>query len=147
MKTRVFQPIGIENFGWDLQGGGGNLGPHTNAHSGLRLSARDFARLGYLLLRGGSWQGKQIVPKWWIDLATRSSQYFNPSYGYTFWVNTDGMLCPHAPKDAFAFSGYATNRCFVVPSLDLVVVRLGYGPQPIGPKDIPLSSIVPAVVE
>ena len=81
MRDRVFQPIGIENFGWDLQGGGGNLGPHTNAHSGLHLSARDFARLGYLLLRGGVWKGRQIVPKWWIDLATRPSQSLNSSYG------------------------------------------------------------------
>ena len=145
MKTRVFQPIGIENSGWDLQGGGGNLGPHTNAHSGLRLSASDFARLGYLLLRGGAWNGKQIVPKWWIDLATKRSQDINPGYGYTFWVNTDGQLWPHVPKDAFAFMGYATNRCYVVPSLDLVVVRLGYGPQPIGPVEIPLTSIVAAV--
>jgi len=145
MKTRVFQPIGIENSGWDLQGGGGNLGPHTNAHSGLRLSARDFARLGYLLLRGGAWNGTQIVPRWWIDLATKKSQNINPGYGYTFWVNTDGQLWPHVPTDAFAFMGYATNRCYVIPSLDLVVVRLGYGPQPIGPVEIPLTSIVAAV--
>jgi CubicO group peptidase (beta-lactamase class C family) len=145
MKARVFQPIGIENSGWDLQGGGGNLGPHTNAHSGLRLSARDFARLGYLLLRGGAWNGKQIVPKWWIDLATKKSQEINPEYGYTFWVNPDGRLWPHGPKDAYAFMGYATNRCYVVPSLDLVVVRLGYGPQPIGPVEMPLTAIVDAV--
>ena len=59
MRTRVFEPIGIENGGWDYQGGGGNLGPHTNAHSGLHLSARDLARLGYLMLHGGVWQGKQ----------------------------------------------------------------------------------------
>ena len=147
MKARVFQPIGIEDFGWDLQGGGGNLGPHTNAHSGLRLSARDFARLGYLLLRGGVWKGKQIVPKWWIALATSISNGVNPSYGYTFWVNTDGKLWPQVPKDAFAFMGYATNRCYVVPSLDLVVVRLGYGPQPIGPVEIPLTSVTAAIAK
>jgi CubicO group peptidase (beta-lactamase class C family) len=63
MKARVFRPIGIENSSWDLEGGGGNIGPHTNAHSGLHLTARDFARLGYLLLHDGSWKGKQIVPK------------------------------------------------------------------------------------
>lgn len=145
MKARVFQPIGIENSGWDREGGAGNLGPHTNAHSGLRLTARDFARLGYLLLRGGAWKDQQIVPKWWIDLATRSSQNLNPSYGYTFWVNTDGTHWPEVPKDAFAFSGFATNRCFIVPSLDLVVVRLGYGPTPTAPVGFPLTSIVPAI--
>ena len=147
MKARVFRPIGIENSSWDLEGGGGNIGPHTNAHSGLHLTARDFARLGYLLLHDGNWKGKQLVPKWWIDLATKSSQSLNHSYGYTFWVNTDGKLFPGVPKDAYAFMGYATNRCYIVPSLDLVVVRLGYGPTPIGPVEIPLGSIVATVVK
>jgi CubicO group peptidase (beta-lactamase class C family) len=70
------------------------------------------------------------VPKWWIDLATASSQRIriNPSYGYTFWVNTDGMLWSGVPKDAFAFMGYESNRCYVVPSLELVVVSLGFTP-------------------
>ena len=147
MQARVFRPIGIENSEWDLEGGGGNLGPHTNAHSGLHLTDRDFARLGYLLLHGGNWNGKQIVPKWWLDLATKSSQSLNPSYGYTFWVNTDGKLWPGVPKDAFAFMGYASNRCYIVPSLDLVVVRLGYGPVPIGPVEIPLGSIVATILK
>ncbi len=147
MRERVFQPIGIENFGWDLQGGAGNIGPHTNAHSGLRLSARDFARLGYLMLRSGAWKGNQIVPKWWVDLATRSSQELNRSYGYTFWVNTDGSLWPGLPKDAFAFMGAFNNRCYVVPSLDLVVVRVGYGPSPLGPVDAPLRGVIGAIVQ
>lgn len=147
MKARVFAPIGIENSGWDLQGGAGNIGPHTNPHSGLRLTARDFARLGYLLLRGGAWKGEQIVPQWWVELATRKSQDLNPHYGYTFWVNTQGDLWPHVPKDAFAMMGYATNRCYVVPSLDLVVVRLGYGPQPVGPVDVPLGPVAAAVLK
>jgi CubicO group peptidase (beta-lactamase class C family) len=147
MRDRVFRPIGIQNSSWDLEGGGGNIGPHTNAHSGLHLSGRDFARLGYLLLHDGNWQGKQIVPKSWLDLATKSSQSLNPSYGYTFWVNTDGKLWPGVPMDAFAFMGYATNRCYVVPSLDLVVVRLGYGPTPIGPVEIPLTSIVATILK
>jgi CubicO group peptidase (beta-lactamase class C family) len=146
MKERVFQPIGIQNFGWDLQGGAGHIGPHTNAHSGLRFSARDFARLGYLMAHHGLWEGKQVVPKWWIDLATRSSQDLNRSYGYTFWVNTDGAHWPGAPKDAFAFQGYASNRCYIVPSLDLVVVRLGYAP-PGWTEDAILPPVVNAIVD
>lgn len=62
-------------------------------------------------------------------------------------MNTNGDLWPDVPKDAFAFMGYATNRCYVVPSLDLIVVRLGYGSQPIGPVEIPLKSIVAAVLK
>jgi CubicO group peptidase (beta-lactamase class C family) len=146
MRERVFQPIGIENFGWDRQGGAGHIGPHTNAHSGLRLSARDFARLGYLMAHQGAWNGKQIVPKSWIDLATRSSQDLNPNYGYTFWVNTSGARWPSAPKDTFAFMGYASNRCYIVPSLDLVVVRLGYAPAN-WPEDALLPAVLGAITD
>lgn len=146
MNERVFRPIGIRNFGWDLQGGSGHIGPHTNAHSGLHLSARDFARVGYLMAHRGRWEGKQLVPEWWIDLATRSSQDLNRSYGYTFWVNTDGVQWPSAPRDAFAFKGYAANRCYIVPSLDLVVVRVGYAP-PNWAEDALLPAVLEAVTE
>ena len=147
MKERVFDPIGIENEGWDSQGGvGGHIGPHTNPHSGLRFSARDFARLGYLLAHDGRWQEKQIVPKWWIDQATKSSQQLNPSYGYTFWVNTPGILWPTAPRDAFAFRGFTASRLYVVPSMDLVVVRLGYAPQNWGEETL-LPAVVAAVLD
>lgn len=142
MKERVFDPIGIQNVGWDRQGGvNGNIGPHNNAHSGLRFSARDFARLGYLMGHDGRWRDKQIVPHWWIETATKSSQQINPSYGYTFWVNTDGVLWPSAPRDAFAFRGFTASRLYVVPSMDLVVARLGYAPQNWGEE-----SLLPAVL-
>jgi CubicO group peptidase (beta-lactamase class C family) len=146
MKDRVFDPIGIENVGWDWQGGGGHIGPHTNPHSGLRLSARDFARLGYLMAHNGMWQQKQIVPQWWIEAATKSSQALNPSYGYTFWVNTDGVLWPNLPRDTYAFRGFTASRCYIVPSLDLVVVRLGYAPPNWGEESL-LPGVVAAIVE
>lgn len=75
--ARDFWPIGIENSGWDWQVGGGNIDLYAKAHSGLRLTAREFARLGYMLSRGGKWKDEQIVPKGWIDLATRRSQSVN----------------------------------------------------------------------
>jgi CubicO group peptidase (beta-lactamase class C family) len=146
MKERVFDPIGIEDVSWDRQGGSGHIGPHTNAHSGLHLSARDFARLGYLLAHDGKWQDKQIVPQEWIQTATRSSQQLNPSYGYTFWVNTDGVLWPSAPRDAFAFRGYGANRCYVVPSLDLVVVRVGDAPPNWGEESL-LPAVLAAIID
>jgi CubicO group peptidase (beta-lactamase class C family) len=128
MQERVFAPIGIENLSWDVQGGSGFLGPHTNAHTGIHVSARELARFGYLALRGGNWAERQVVPGWWMELATRSSQDLNPSYGYTWWVNTTGARWPDMPRDAFALSGYRCNRCYIVPSLDLVVARVGSGP-------------------
>lgn len=130
MQERVFGPIGMEQVAWDLQGiGDGVIGLHTNAHTGVHLNARDFARFGYLMLNKGRWNGEQIVPEWWIDLATQCSQAMNPDYGYTWWLNSSGWKWPGVPKDAFAAMGYHCNLCYVVPSLALVVTRVATGPS------------------
>lgn len=128
MADGVFGPIGISSAAWDRYGGAGGLGPHTNAQSGLHMSARDFARLGLLTLHRGRWRDQQLVPAEWIDAATQPSSELNPSYGYGFWLNGGGRTWPSAPIDTFAFQGYASTRCYVVPSLGLVIARLGYGP-------------------
>ncbi|MFQ5795046.1 MAG: serine hydrolase domain-containing protein [Candidatus Bipolaricaulia bacterium] len=129
MQERVFDPIGIESLSWDMQGVGAEfIGPHTNAHTGIHICARELARFGYLMLRNGVWDGRQIVAPWWIEVATQTSQEFNPNYGYTWWVNTQGIQWPGVPRDAFAAMGHLCNRCYVIPSLDLVVVRIGSGP-------------------
>jgi CubicO group peptidase (beta-lactamase class C family) len=128
LKERVFDPIGIENLSWDVQGGSGNIGPHTNAHTGIHVSARELARFGYLMLHQGTWDGRQLVPHWWIDLSTSASQELNPNYGLTWWVNTSGNQWKGAPKDSFALRGYRSNSCFIIPSLDLVIARVGSGP-------------------
>jgi len=145
LRECVFDPIGIENLSWDLQGGSGFIGPHTNAHTGIHVSARELARFGYLMLNEGMWSGRQLVPRWWMDMATRKSQDMNPSYGFTWWVNTDGIRWPGMPKDAFALSGYRSNRCYVIPSLDLVVARVGSGP-PIWDEQDFIEGVVSAII-
>ena len=102
MSRRVFEPIGIESLTWDAQGGSGFVGPHTSPHTGVHISAREMARSGYLMLHNGEWEGQQIIPPWWMELATQTSQDLNPSYEYTWWVNTRGTLWPSLPRDAFA---------------------------------------------
>jgi len=128
MDDRVFQPIGIEHLSWDIQGGGGFIGPHTNAHRGIHVSARELARFGYLMLRNGKWEGDQVIPSWWIDLSTKTSQNMNRNYGYTWWVNSAGTMWPGMPQDTYALRGYRTNKCYIIPSLDLVIARIGSGP-------------------
>ena len=129
LQERVLGPIGIENLSWDVQGGSGFLGPHTNAHTGVHVSARELARFGYLMLRRGAWEGRQLVPEWWVELSSSSSQALNPKYGFTWWVNHERAQWPSLPGDVFALSGYRCNRCYVVPSLDLVIARIGSGPE------------------
>jgi CubicO group peptidase (beta-lactamase class C family) len=129
MQQRLFGPIGIESLSWDKMGNDdGRLGRHTTPHTGVHVSARELARFGYLMLRGGAWEGEQIVPRWWLDIATRRSQPHNPFYGLTWWANTGSELWEGVPADTFAALGFNTNLCCVIPSLDLVIVRIGAGP-------------------
>jgi CubicO group peptidase (beta-lactamase class C family) len=146
LKERVFDPIGIEGLSWDVQGGSGFIGPHTNAHTGVHISARQLARLGYLFLHYGAWRGRQVVPRWWIDLAIQPSQDLNPAYGYTWWTNAAGTLWPEAPRDGFALQGYRANVCWIVPSLDLAVARVGSGPSNWDKSQL-ISSIVEAIID
>ena len=128
LEERLFSRIGIE-AAWELQGGSGFLGPRTNAHTGLHMSGRDLARVGHLLLHGGEWDGAQLVPREWIEKATSPSQAYWPTYGYGFWTNATGDWLPGVPRDLFLLAGYGGNRCYVIPSQDLVVVRVGNGPE------------------
>jgi len=136
LQERVFGPIGIEQLSWDVQGGSGSIGPHTNAHTGIHLSARELSRFGYLMLHKGLWDGQHLVPSQWVDVSTKTSQTMNPNYGYTWWVNTQGTLWPELPQDAFAALGYRSNGCYIVPSLDLVVARVGTGPATWDDRDL-----------
>src|SRR5581483_4901594 len=79
MEERLFARIGVE-AAWELQGGSGFLGPRTNAHTGLQMSGRDLARVGYLLLHGGEWDGEQLVRGDWIEKVTSPSQPYWPTY-------------------------------------------------------------------
>ena len=131
LRERVFDPIGLENYSWDSIGGNnGSIGPHTFPNSGIHITARDLARFGYLTLNQGAWTGHQLVPEPWMEIATRTSQSLNKNYGYTWWVNTYGSLWPGVPRDTFAAMGFKSNKCYVIPSLDLVIVRIGDGPWP-----------------
>jgi CubicO group peptidase (beta-lactamase class C family) len=147
VRERVLEPIGIERLSWDAHGGGPFLGPHTNPESGIHMGARELARFGYLMLHRGRWGDRQVVPADWVELATRPSQEHNPSYGHNWWVNADGaMWWPQVPHDAFAALGFNSNGLYIVPSLDLVVVRLGSGPLE-WEERLFLSRVVRAIVD
>ncbi len=117
-RQKLFGPIGITNAGW-LKDGAGN--PMTWCC--IMDTARDFARFGYLFLRDGRWEDRQVVPADWVKTSTSPSQTENLNYGYYWWL-TD---FPDAPNDAFMAMGMATKRLYVIPSLDVVAVRLGEG--------------------
>jgi len=88
-------------------------------------TARNWARLGLLYLRDGVWQGTRLLPEGWAGLVSRPAPAWpRPEYGGLFWVNGAGDY--ELPRSAYSMAGAGEQRVFVVPSHDLVVVRLGH---------------------
>jgi len=98
---------------------------HTPGGGGIALRSTDMLRFCYLLLHKGNWQGTQLIPEEYIQKATTASP-FNPHFPYSlqFNVNTNGGELT-LPKDAFWKGGSGGHCLYVVPSLDLVVWKLG----------------------
>lgn len=108
----------------------------------FRMSARDLARFGLLYLRGGAWDGRQIVPADWVAESTArhvkgisattmgqmdERAVGDAGYGYMWWVETEGRLYPGVtlPAGAFAAQGNGGRYVLVIPAYDLVVVHRG----------------------
>jgi CubicO group peptidase (beta-lactamase class C family) len=117
-RENLFGPLGIDDVMWraDPQGisGGG---------AGLYMHPRDMAKIGYLYLRGGVWEGKQILPASWIegvrkaDVDMRETWAQNLRYGSQFWVMPG--------RDAYMAVGYDRQLIVVMPKLDIVAVTTG----------------------
>jgi CubicO group peptidase (beta-lactamase class C family) len=95
-------------------------------------SARDFAKFGYLYLRDGVWEDERLLPEGWIDFARTETPAENANiYGAGWWITAYGTERTHAqnaktpPWDAFHAGGHEGQTIWVVPSRDLVIVRLG----------------------
>jgi CubicO group peptidase (beta-lactamase class C family) len=91
-------------------------------------SARDWARLGNLYLQDGVWNGERILPEGFVNfvrtLAPAWVADHRPVYGGFFWINGDGEY--PVPRDAYFMSGAFGKKTMIIPSHDLVVVRLGH---------------------
>jgi len=91
------------------------------------------------------WRDDQIVPEVYLERATSESRPDNPAYGYLWWLNRGEThrlpysekthptrLFPNSPADAVAALGAKDSKIYIVPSLDLVVTRLGQDARPGG---------------
>jgi CubicO group peptidase (beta-lactamase class C family) len=118
-RANLFRPLGIEDADWpsDAQG-------VTHGWGDLALKPTDAAKLGFLYLNGGTWNGRRILSTEWIAEATtphvRTGQA--EDYGYGWWVSPPG-----SDPAFFRADGNGGQRILVVPSLDLVIVTTGGG--------------------
>lgn len=96
----------------------------TRWGGGLWISTLDHARVGYLFLRNGTWNGQQVLSESWITEATKPHPEIPGSlkdYGYLWWLNTNNAW-PAAPKSSFAALGAGDNTIWVDREHDLVIV-------------------------
>ncbi|MBO0867341.1 MAG: serine hydrolase [Micromonosporaceae bacterium] len=111
-RQKLFAPLGIDSFEW-MAGRDGA----ASAASGLRLTPRDLARVGELVLAHGGWDGREVVPAGWLRrmLEPRLPNDWGSQYGYQWFLGES------AGRRWVAGMGNGGQRLFVVPELDLVV--------------------------
>ena len=95
-------------------------------------TARDFARFGLLYYNNGLWNGQQILPVNWVKESVQPSNADERKhYGYQFWLNgyddidSTKRWFPDVPADMFFCDGYGGQDVYIIPSKNLIVVRLG----------------------
>jgi CubicO group peptidase (beta-lactamase class C family) len=114
-KQQLFEPLGITSAKWgrvDAQG-------VTDGEAGLSLSPHDMAKIGYLYLHNGMWDGKQIIPSSWVDRAREGKVTATNGFQY-------GNLWWSLPqKGAYMARGRHSQTIVVLPKLDIVAVMTG----------------------
>lgn len=136
LEERIYTPIGMKKDDWQIGYG------KTFEVDGLRLvpnwgggsfTPRAVARLGRLMLNNGNWEGKQLIGRSQVEraisyagtpLPPRSEKDPSPASGLCWYNNYDGVW-PRAPRDLFLGSGAGNQTLIVIPSLKIIIVRMG----------------------
>lgn len=119
LNQELFYKIGAYSFLIEPDAAGGFVGSSFGW-----ASARDWARIGQLYLNNGSWGNEQILPVEWVEFVQLEPKdpEAQDTYGGQFWLNSTQ---PNSPEDAYYMNGFNGQRVMIVPSKELVVVRLG----------------------
>jgi CubicO group peptidase (beta-lactamase class C family) len=107
----LFTPLGINDVYWETNSQGVSIG-----YSQLYLTPLDMAKIGYLYLNNGAWDGKQVISAEWVQASTKehiAAGTLQDSYGYQWWIDASGV---------YLALGYRGQFIFVVPDKNLVVV-------------------------
>ncbi|WP_162126862.1 serine hydrolase domain-containing protein [Flavobacterium phycosphaerae] len=102
-------------------------------------TTRDWAKLGLLYLHQGNWNGEQLFDPSWAKYVATPTNGSNGLYGAHFWLNAGGKY-PDVPRDLYHCSGYQGQMVFIIPSEDLVVIRMGLS------EDLDYNAFLKAVI-
>ena len=133
LESDLARPIGMEDFDRAAQQKSGDTTRSIHRAYHMWLSTRDMARLGYLMLRNGRWNGVQVVPGEWVRRITTPVTRWNEmnpeslrggpfGYGYLWWV-FDGPTATGAFEGAYTAMGAVGQYITVLPKLDMVVAH------------------------
>lgn len=124
IDERLAKPMGWGPWGYCLQRGDYRM-PHANGAGSIALHSTDALRFAYCLLHQGRWGNQQLIPADYIAKCNQFLPYNSHSpFSLQFEHNADGHI-PGAPRDAFFKSGAGGFCLYVVPSLDLVLYKMG----------------------
>ena len=121
---RIFKPLGMANSIFEVDASGVIVGS-----SYIYASGQDWAKLGLLMLNNGEINGYRLLSKDWVKRATAPNKSNNDKrYGYQFWLNSGEkeLRWPTLPDDAYAMLGNRKQSVMIIPSQDVVLVRLGW---------------------
>lgn len=126
----LFRPLGISHVGWPFD----PQGADNHGWGDMRLTPHDMAKLGYLYLNGGRWEGRQLLSRKWITAATsRHVSSGTNGYGYLWWIR---------PSGSYRAAGRGGQQIVVLPGQNMVVVLTGGGEYPF--ERLLTSFIIPA---
>ena len=92
-------------------------------------TTRDWAKFGLLYLHKGNWNGEQLFDESWAKYVSTPTKTSNGRYGAQFWLNAGGYFSD-VPRDMYYCSGYQGQMVAIIPSSDLVIVRMGLTEEP-----------------
>ena len=139
----LFTKLGMESLVLDTdQAGNYILSSYGYA------TPRDWAKFGLLYLnKGKDANGNQIIPESWVKYSSTPAEHSdNKTYGAHFWLNAGGRY-PDAPRDLFSCNGFQGQYIFIIPSKDLVVVRMGLSEEEEFDQNGVLKHIVDSVID
>ena len=121
-KEYLLSPLGISNFSWSSDPAG-----HTIGGWGINATLREYAKFGYLYLHDGNWDGNQIIPEVWVEKSLTPFEPVVSYYGYQWWIGKgfESFNAAGIPDDTFMGVGIYRQYLIVIPSQDLVIVRMG----------------------
>lgn len=126
-RRYLFKPLGLTDMVWLADPSG-----QTITAWGIQGTLREFAKFGYLYLKKGRWEDRQVVSREWVRKSGEPVSEDVKKYGYQWWrlPAMEGHASSRIPPDILIAWGIFTQQIFILPTQELLIVRLGQDPDP-----------------